>query len=108
MTNVQNIAARAPHSPAKNDATIFKIPIGKLGFLSSLLMGGACGFIVFFVTFFLSIIGMVIYDAATHTSMLNLDISYRYIAAPVGLLAIAISVTYLLTLWIRRKMSDAE
>ena len=41
--------------------------------LSSLLMGGACGFIVFFVTFFLAIIGMMIYDAATHTSMLNLD-----------------------------------
>ena len=85
MTNVQNIAARAPHNPGNNDATIFKIPIGKLGLLSSLLMGGACGFIVFFVTFFLAIVGMMIYDAATHTSMLNLDISYRYIAAPVGL-----------------------
>ncbi len=108
MTNVQNIAARAPHHPGNNDATIFKIPIGKLGLLSSLLMGGACGFIVFFVTFFLAIIGMTIYDAATHTSMLNLDISYRYIAAPVGLLAVAISVTYLLTVWVRRKISGAE
>ena len=58
MTNVQNIAARAPHHPGNNEATIFKIPIGKLGLLSSLLMGGACGFIVFFVTFFLAIIGM--------------------------------------------------
>lgn len=108
MTDVQNIAARAPHHPGNNDATIFKIPIGKLGLLSSLLMGGACGFIVFFVTFFLAIIGMTIYDAATHTSMLNLDISYRYIAAPVGLLAVAISVTYLLTVWVRRKISGAE
>jgi hypothetical protein len=71
-------------------------------------MGGACGFIVFFVTFFLSIVGMVIYDAATHTSMLNLNVSYRDIAAPVGLVAMAISLSYLLTVWVRRKMSDVE
>ena len=108
MINAQNISAAAPQNPAKNDVTVFKIPIGKLGLLSTLLMGGACGFIVFFVTFFLAIVGMMIYDAATHTSMLNLDISYRYIAAPVGLVAMAISVTYLLTIWVRRKISGAE
>lgn len=108
MTNVQNIATEASLDPGKNEVTIFKIPIGRLGLLSSLLMGGACGFIVFFVTFFLSIVGMMIYDAATKTSMLNLDISYRYIAAPVGLLAMAISLTYLLTVWVRRKISGAE
>jgi hypothetical protein len=107
MTNVQNIAAN-PSNPKNQDVTIFKIPIGKLGLFSSLLMGGACGFIVFFVTFFLAIVGMMIYDAATKTSMLNLDTSYRYIAAPVGLIAMAISLTYLLTIWVRRKMSGAE
>lgn len=108
MTNVQNIAADASHDSGSKDVTIFKIPIGKLGLLSSILMGGACGFIVFFVTFFLAIVGMMIYDAATGTSMLNLDISYRYIAAPVGLVAMAISLTYLLSVWVRRKMSGAE
>jgi hypothetical protein len=108
MTNAQNIAAHAPRDAEKNDVTIFQIPIGKLGLLSSLLMGGACGFIAFFVTFFLAIVGVTIYDAATKTSMLNLDISYRYIAAPVGLLAMAISLAYLLTVWVRRKMSGAE
>jgi TRAP-type C4-dicarboxylate transport system permease small subunit len=108
MTNAQHIAAEASQAPANNDVTIFKIPIGKLGLLSSLLMGGACGFIVFFVAFFLAIVGMMIYDAATNTSMLNLDISYRYIAAPVGLVAMVISLTYLLTVWLRRKISGVE
>ena len=108
MTNAQNIAAEAPHDPGKNEVSIFKIPIGKLGLLSSLLMGGACGFIVFFVTFFLAIVGVTIYDAATNTSMLNLNVSYLYIAAPVGLLAMAISLAYLLTVWVRRNMSGAE
>ena len=108
MTNAQNIAAEALRDAGKNEVSIFKIPIGKLGLLSSLLMGGACGFIVFFVTFFLAIVGVTIYDAATNTSMLNLNISYLYIAAPVGLLAMAISLAYLLTVWVRRKMSGAE
>lgn len=108
MTNLHHVAAEVPRDPGTKEVTIFKIPIGKLGFLSSLLMGGACGFIVFFATFFLAIVGMMIYDAATATSMLNLDISYRYIAAPVGLLAMAISLFYLLTVWVRRKISGAE
>ena len=81
----------------KKDSTIFKIPIGRLGLLSSLLVGGVCGFLVFFVTFFLAIIGVAIYDSATGTSMLNLNISYLYIAAPVGIFAMLVSMTYLLT-----------
>jgi hypothetical protein len=108
MTNAQNIAADSSQDTGGNEVTIFRVPIGRLGLLSILLMGGACGFIVFFVTFFLAIVGMTIYDAATNTSMLNLDITYRYIAAPVGLLAMAISLAYLLTVWARRKMSGAE
>lgn len=71
-------------------------------------MGGAAGFIVFFVTFFLSIVGVMIYDAATGTSMLNLNISYLYIAAPVGILAMVGSLGYLLTLWARRKIAGRE
>ena len=108
MTNVQNIVAHVSGAPKKRDVTIFKIPIGKIGLLSSLLMGGACGFLVFFATFFLAIVGVTIYDSATGTSMLNLNISYRYIAAPVGLIAMAVSLTYLLTVWARRKLSGEE
>jgi hypothetical protein len=108
MTNVQNIAADISGGSGKKDVTIFKVPIGKLGLISILLMGGACGFIVFFVTFFLAIVGVTIYDAATGTSMLNLTICYRYIAAPVGIFAMAVSLAYLLTVWARRKLSGAK
>lgn len=102
------MAADVSAGSGEKDVTIFKIPIGKLGLLSILLMGGACGFIVFFVTFFLAIVGVMIYDAATGTSMLNLTICYRYIAAPVGIFAMALSLTYLLTVWAKRKLSGAE
>ena len=107
--NAQNIsAAAASHGPGTKDVTIFKIPIGKLGLVGSLLAGGACGFLSFFVTFFLAIIGITIYDSATGTSMLNLTISYRYIAAPVGILVMVVALTYLLSVWARGKFSGTE
>lgn len=107
MTNVEGIAAGPPVGSEKKDVTIFKIPVGKLGLPSIVLLGGACGFLVFFVTFFLAIIGVAIYDSATGTSIQNLNVSYRYIAAPVGILAMAVSIAYLLTVWARRKLSGA-
>lgn len=90
------------------ETTVFKIPIGRLGLIASLLMGGATGFIVFLFTFFLAIVGVTIYDSATGTSLLNLDISYRYIAAPVGILAMIVSLTYLISIWARRKVAGRE
>jgi hypothetical protein len=98
----------AANAPKPGEATIFSIPIGRLGLFSSLLMGGAAGSIAFLITFFLAIVGVTIYDSATGTSMLNLNISYRYIAAPVGILVMVVSITYLVTLWVRRKFAGRE
>jgi len=107
--NAQNVSTAAiSHAQEIKDITIFKIPIGKLGLVGSLLAGGACGFLAFFVTFFLAIIGVTIYDSATGTSMLNLTISYRYIAAPVGILTMVVALTYLLSVWARSKFSRAK
>lgn len=97
-----------PHSIPAEETTFFKIPIGRLGLLASVLIGGATGFIGFLLTFFLAIIGVVIYDSATGKSMLNLDISYRYIAAPVGILVMFVSLTYLIGVWARRKIAGRE
>ncbi len=107
--SAQNLSTEPPsHAQEPTDTTIFRIPIGKLGLIGSLLIGGASGFIVFFVTFFLAIIGVCIYDAATGTSMLNLNISYLYIAAPVGIVTMVVSLTYLLPLWARRKFAGGH
>ncbi len=92
----------------RNETTIFSIPIGKLGLFSRILMGGACGFIVFFVTFFLAIIGVAIYDAVHGTSLTNLNIAYLYIAAPVGIFAMLASLAYLIGAWARRKISSTK
>jgi len=103
------MSTRSRPRPAQaKETTVFEIPIGRLGLIASLLMGGATGVIAFLLTFFLAIIGVVIYDSATGTSMLNLDISYRYIAAPVGILAMIVSLTYLISIWVRRKVAGRE
>lgn len=109
MTIAQNVSGIPPAAIAEPKETIvFGIPIGRLGLISRLLIGGACGFIAFLVTFFLAIIGVIIYDKATGTSLLNLDIAYKEIAAPVGILVMVGSLIYLIGAWARRKFSSGE
>ncbi|MHB8303885.1 MAG: hypothetical protein ACYDC6_13780 [Acidobacteriaceae bacterium] len=114
MMSAQNVSAGPSQrtDPDKGasarEITLFRIPIGRLGLLASLLIGGATGFIAFLLTFFLAILGVAIYDSVTGTSMLNLDISYRYIAAPVGILVMIASLTFLIAIWARRKFSGSE
>ncbi len=91
----------------RKEATIFGVPIGKLGLLSRIMMSAACGFIAFFVAFVLAIIGVSIYDSVKEISLANLNIAYLYIAAPVGILALLASLTYLIGGWARRKFSSA-
>jgi hypothetical protein len=109
MIHAQNIPHMATTAIAdRKETTIFSIPIGRLGLFSRLMMGGACGFIAFFVAFVLAIVGVSIYDSATGASLTNLNIAYLYIAAPVGILAMLASLTYLIGAWARRKFSSAE
>jgi thiol:disulfide interchange protein len=83
---------------------VFGIPLGDLGLFSSLLMAFAFGFLVFFLTCFLSIFGLLFYNAIGHHSVDMAD-SYRYIAFPCGLVALAVALITLLTLWVRRKIA---
>ncbi len=103
MTHTHPI--QAEHSVEKKDATFFGIPIGRFGFFSSLLLSAASGFMAFFLTTFFSIFGVMIYDGLHHLSLQNLNISYRFIAAPVGLTAMLFSLAFLMNLWIRRKLA---
>lgn len=105
-TTAKNISAGTLAGfPERKETILFGVPIGKLGLLSSVLIGTACGLIVFFATFFFSIIGMVIYDTSTGRSMANLNLAYRNIAAPVGILAMLVCLVYLIGGWARRKFS---
>lgn len=97
----------AGKSPARG-ARFFGIPIDRFGPFSSIVIAVAAGFIAFCAGLFLAIMGLMMYDAATHTSLLNITISYEYVAAPVGLAVGSISMVYLLTVWARRKLAGAD
>ena len=101
----QSSPAAGTQAASASEATFFGIPIGRFGLFASLLLGAASGFMAFFLTTFCAIFGVIFYDALHHLSIQNLSISYKFIAAPVGLTAMLVSLAYLLSLWIRRKLA---
>ena len=93
------MAARQQNLPG----TVFGIPLGDLGFITSLLMAFTVAFLSFFLFTFLAIIGISIYNGMGHH--LDLADSYKYISFPAGCVVLAISLTFFGTLWVRRKVS---
>jgi hypothetical protein len=94
---------RSP-APVPRAAKVFGIPLVGLGLFSSLLMAFAFGFIVFFATCFIAIIGLLFYNSAGHHAVDMAD-SYRYFAFPAGLAALALALVVLLGVWARRKIT---
>jgi hypothetical protein len=78
-------------------------PVGDLGWFASLLMGTAAGFAAFFAATFCAIISILIYNSVTHHAV-DFALSYRRVGLPVGVVVLAVSLSYLGTLWVRRQI----
>jgi hypothetical protein len=87
-----------------NQGRFLGIRLADFGLFATLLLSFSLGFLAFFATCFVAIFGILIYNGAGHHSM-NFADSYRYIALPVGLTVLAVSLVVLLALWLRRKLS---
>jgi hypothetical protein len=87
-----------------NQGRFFGIQVGNFGFFATLLLSFSLGFMAFFGTCFLAILGILFYNSSGHHSI-NLADSYRYVALPVGLIVLAVSLVTLLGFWLRRKLS---
>jgi uncharacterized membrane protein YjjB (DUF3815 family) len=85
---------------------LFGVPVGDLGWFTSLLMGLATGFAAFFAATFCGIMGILTYGSATHHAV-NYSLSYRWIGLPVGLVVGVVALGYLGTLWARRQLRRA-
>src|SRR5579864_9047324 len=85
---------------------LFGVPLGDLGWFTSLLMSFALGFAAFFASTFLAIVGTLIYSTATHRAV-DFALTYKHVGLPVGLLVLVISLAYLGTLWVRRMLRQA-
>ncbi len=80
---------------------LFGVPLGNLGWFSSLLIALASGFMAFFAATFCAIVFILVYNAAAHSSI-DFALSYRRAGLPAGLLVMATALAYLGTLWCKR------
>ncbi len=82
---------------------LFGVPVGDLGAFGSLLIGLASGFVAFFAGTFFGIVGIAIYNGATHRGV-DLAWSYKRIGLPLGVVVMAVALGYLGMLWSKRKL----
>jgi len=92
----------AARAAAARRGMLFGIPLGELGWFQSILMATAAGFFCFFFSCFCAIVVMLAMRFAGHD--IDFAKSYRDIAFPIGVAALAISYLYLGQLWVRRKL----
>ena len=83
--------------------TYFGIPLGGLGFFSSVLMVFTVGFMSFFLFTFLAIFGIMIYNGMGH--QVDYADSYKYLSFPAACVVLLASLIFFATLWLRRKLS---
>ena len=82
---------------------LFGIPLGDLGWFTSLLMSFALGFAAFFAATFCAIVGILFYNTATHHAV-DFSLTYSRVGLPVGALVLLVTLLYLGTLWVRRQL----
>jgi hypothetical protein len=82
---------------------LFGIPLGDLGWFTSLLMSFALGFAAFFAATFCAIVGILFYNTATHRAV-DFSLTYSRVGLPVGVLVLLVALLYLGTLWVRRQL----
>ena len=100
----QNRTASSPQTSGAG--YLFGVPLGDLGFFTSLLMSFALGFAAFFAATFCAIISILFYNTATHHAV-DFALTYTRVGLPVGVLVLIVALGYLGTLWIRRKSRKA-
>jgi len=93
----------SPHdvARARTEGVLFGIPLGDLGWFSSLLMGFATGFAAFFLTTFLSIMALLFYRVSSGHNP-DFAIAYRDIGFPIGVIVLVSALSYLSVLYARR------
>jgi hypothetical protein len=92
---------------AAQPARLLGIPLGDFGFFSALLLSLASGFLAFFGTCFLSIIGLLCWNIIGRNHVSYAD-SYRYIAFPTGLAVLTFGLVFFTGTWLRRRLTGTH
>jgi hypothetical protein len=88
-------------------ARVLGIPLGDLGLFPSLFLALAFGFVAFFASCFLAIVSLLVWNTATHGHISYAD-TYRYVALPTGLAALAMGTVLVTGSWVRRKLAGGD
>jgi hypothetical protein len=93
----------AAHSgpQTRTSGTLFGVPVSDFGWFASILIGLASGFMAFFASTFCAIVFILIYNTAAHGSI-DFALSYRRVGFPIGIVVMAVALTYLASLWFKR------
>jgi hypothetical protein len=89
--------------PPQAGGKFFGVPLGDLGFVTSVLMAFTVGFLSFFLFTFLGIVGLMIYNGMGHH--VDYADSYNYISFPAACVVLLASLIFFGSLWVRRKIS---
>jgi hypothetical protein len=100
--NAQQQNLERVQSP-QTETRVFGIPLGDLGFFTSLLMALTVGFLSFFLFTFLAIVGVGIWNGMGHH--VDFADTYKYISFPAACVVLAASLIFFGSLWVRRKVS---
>ena len=85
---------------------LFGVPLGDLGWFTTLLISFALGFAAFFAATFCAIFAILFYNTVAHHAV-DFALTYRRVGLPVGLLVLVLALGYLGTLWVRRHLRRA-
>jgi hypothetical protein len=96
-----NVALGTPR--AFGSGYLFGIPLGDLGLFTTLLMSFAVGFAAFFAATFCAIF-VLLFDKVATSHMPDFTITYKYVGLPVGIAVLVLTLGYLGTLWVKRKL----
>ncbi|RXH58371.1 hypothetical protein [Granulicella sibirica] len=109
MTPTQTSKQTRPASPTprlSGQGYFFGVPVGDLGWFTSLLMATATGFAAFFAATFVGIISLLVYNTAG-SHAIDYSFAYKRFGLPIGVVVLFIAYAYLGTLWARRQLRRA-
>ena len=101
MTPTTYRAVPAPEAKTFTNGYLFGAPVKDLGWIATLIMGLAAGFITFFTMTFVGIAAILILRESGHPDA-DFTVSYRLMGLPAGLLMTVLSLGYLGTFWVKR------
>lgn len=87
-------------------AKLLGLPLGDFGLFSSVLLSLASGFLAFFGSCFVAILGLLFWNGLGHHHVNYAD-SYRIVAFPIGLVVLVFGFFFFTGVWIRRKLSGS-